>query len=443
MITSRTAAARVEGNTTPAFRALVARLRGPAAIYLLAGILTRVGFIILIPLYSRKLDAEAYGDYVLAQNALGLAPALVLGLPAALSLYYFDSPDREVSRRRVGAVAKMNVMATLCVVALLEPLILGLVPASVTGLFSRWSLTCVLIAAAGSVLALIPVQFFRDSQKPVVAAAFQLAEFVLIVGTGIWFVSTLGRGLPGSLEALAATYSLLGAASIVFTYGYLGGTLSRGIVKEVLRFSLPYVAHFSALWIQSVADRWTMKVAKQGASLGPYALANQLSTPSTMVVNAWNLERGPRTGELFRGGGLAAIRRDMRRMVVSYMVASAVPSIGIIAATPLLRLFISSSFYSALVYLPALLLFNFIDALYLPSFLVVYYASKSRWISVVTTVSAIASIALSAVFVPVFGVWGAVAAHGMASLVRTSSIGFAASRCLALAKAGDEARQVA
>jgi O-antigen/teichoic acid export membrane protein len=391
-----------------------------------------VGFILLIPLYTRRLGAAEYGDYVLAQTALSLAPAFVLGLPAALSLFYFDSPDRALSRKRVGAVAKLTIIVTLCVAALTQTLIVLLVPVSAAGLFARWSLTCVLVAAAGNVLAVVPVQFLRDAQKPLAAAAFQLAEFVLIVGTGILFVSTFQRGLQGSLEALALTYAVLGLASIIFTFAYLGGTLTRALGKEALRFSLPYIAHYVALWVQGVADRWTMKLSGMGASLGPYSLASQLSTPSAMVVNAWNLERGPRTGELFRSGGLPAIRRDMRRMVKSYMLASAIPSLVIVAATPLLRLYISPSFHGALLYLPLLLLFNFVDALYLPCFLVVYYDSKSRWISTVTAISAVASIALSAVFVPLFGVWGALLARGAASLVRTSSLGFAASRCFAL-----------
>jgi O-antigen/teichoic acid export membrane protein len=416
------------------FRALLAKLKGPAAIYLLAGILTRLGFILLIPLYTRKLNAAEYGDYILAQTALTLAPAFVLGLPAALSRFYFDSPDQAISRTRVGGVAKLTGIVTVSVAAVMQALIVLLVPASATGLFARWSLTCVLVAAAGNVLAVVPVQFLRDAQKPVAAAAFQLAEFLLIVGTGILFVSGLRRGLNGSLEALASTYAALGVTSIVFTYAYLGGTISRTLAKEALRFSVPYVPHFLALWVQGVADRWTMRLSGAGPSLGPYSLASQLSTTGTLVVNAWNMERSPRTGEIYREGGLSAIRRDMPRMVQSYMIASAVPSAVLVAATPLLRLFVGARFYSALWYLPVLLLFNFIDSLYFPGYLVVYYDGKSRWISTVTGVSAVASIALSAAFVPLFGVWGAILARGAASLLRTSSLGFAASRCFALAR---------
>ena len=413
-------------------RALFSRLTGPAAIYLLAGILTRVGFIVLIPLYSRRLNEAEYGDYVLAQTALSVAPAVVLGLPAALSIFYFDSRDRMESRRRVGAVAKLTFFVTLGAAVLAQIGIITVVPPTATGLFARWSLTCVVIASAGSVLALVPVQFLRDSQRPLPAAVFQLAEFLLIVGTGILFVSTLRRGLPGSLEALAVTYTILGSTSIVFIYAYLGGRLSRPLTRQALRFSLPYIAHFIAIWVQGVADRWTMKFAGLGTTLGPYSLANQLSTPSSMVVNAWNLERSPRTGELYREGGLVAIRRSIRKIVQSYVIASVVPSLLVVAGIPLLRFFVSKSFYGALSYLPALLLVNFIDALYHPGFQVVYYDSRSRWISAVTGISAVASIVLSAVFVPWLGVWGAVLAKAAASLVRSASMGAAAQRCFAL-----------
>ena len=428
------------GSEASALRSLLVRLKGPAAIYLLAGILTRVGFILLIPLYSRKLNPEQYGDYVLAQTALSVAPAFVLGLPAALSRFYFDSPNRALSQGRVGGVAKLTIIVTLAVGGMTQGLILLLARASATGLFSRWSLTCVLVAAAGNVLALVPVQFLRDAQRPLAAVAFQLAEFLLILGTGIFLVSSLERGLEGSLEGLAITYAVLGLASIIFTYAFLGGRVSMELSKEALRFSMPYIPHYVANWVQGVADRWTMKLSGAGASLGPYSLGSQLSTPSSLVVNAWNLERGPRTGELYREGGLPAIRSNLRVIVRSYVAAAAVPSVVLIAAIPVLRLYIGAKFYSALWYLPALLLISFIDALYHPFFQVVYYDSKSRWISTVTATSAVASIALSAVFVPLFGVWGAVLARGASTLVRTCSLGFAARRCFALDRMKHQAR---
>ena len=76
-----------------AVAALRAFLRSNAAIYLGGSVLSRIGAVILIPLYTRRLTPADYGEYAIAVSFLSLLPNLLsLGLTAGLT--------RVFSRRR-------------------------------------------------------------------------------------------------------------------------------------------------------------------------------------------------------------------------------------------------------------------------------------------------------------------------------------------------------
>src|SRR5262245_14025817 len=93
----------VSGRVPPSWRgagsAIAQGLRlalGPTGVYLAASILAKAGALVLIPLYTRKLSPDQYGDLVLAQVLVSILPTLLSwGLASAVGRFYFDGPDRE------------------------------------------------------------------------------------------------------------------------------------------------------------------------------------------------------------------------------------------------------------------------------------------------------------------------------------------------------------
>src|ERR1700746_554564 len=79
------------------------RVLGPAGIYFGATLLARAGAVLLIPIYTRRLTREEYGDYALAQTMIAFLPTLLsLGLLSAMARYYYDDKDVAASRDKAG-----------------------------------------------------------------------------------------------------------------------------------------------------------------------------------------------------------------------------------------------------------------------------------------------------------------------------------------------------
>lgn len=407
------------------------RAVGAAGVYTLSSVLSRAGAIVLIPLYTRRLSLADYGDYALAQTVMQILPSVLsLGLVSAVARFFFEGRDVATAQARTAAVARAQILLSVAFAALLQAGVLLARPGGTTGLFGRWELSCMVWASAGGAIAAIPSAYLRVRQRPIATSLFQLGQFLCFTGAGILLVSVLGRGLRGSIEAAALAYVVNGLAAVVFVLRALKGPLRRDVLREALRFSLPFVPHYVASQSQLIADRWTMKGAGLAEALGGYSLASQLATPTSMLVGAWNDAVGPSFGEAYRTGGLPALAARYWSWVRTFLVVAGGGSLLTVAGLPVVGLLVGDAFRHALWITPWLLCSIIIETLYYPSFDVLFFANRSGVIPFITALSTFLSVALNILLVPRYGVVGAIAARLCSMSVRSAVIFVAARRSL-------------
>lgn len=406
-----------------------AMLFSPAGIYFGALLVSRAGAILLIPLYTRRLTVEEYGDYALAQTVVMLLPTLLtFGMIAAVARFYFDGQDSAQGILRSGAAAKCLAMTAVGGAAAIQAAVLLTAPVG-AGVFSRWELSCLLWAGAGGALAAVPATILRATQRSTLAALFQFAQLFTLITSGILLVAVMGRGLRGSIEAMAIASVIDGIVGLVFIATALKGTPTRRLYFEALRFSLPFVPHYFGNQLQLIADRWTLKGGGFQAELGRYALASQLSAPVSMATIAWNDAEAPQVGEMFRQGGIAKISSKFRSIQRAYLFASGATALLVILGIPVIALVVGSSFAPAFWVVPALCLIGLIEALYFPNNLVVFFAGRTHVIPAITISAGIANVALNLVLIPFLGAWGAVIARALSASYRSGAMMWFARAC--------------
>lgn len=374
-------------------------------------------------MYTRRLSPDEYGDFALAQSALSFLPLIfTLGLISAVPKFYFAESDRTAGRASAGAVALWLVVFTLVLALATCVGVAVFADPGSGGLLHRYELTCVCVAAAGSAISSVPDIVLRSEQRPYPAALYQLLQFGLQLSLGLLFVLGLGRGLRGAIEAVAVAYAVSGMVGLVFILFSLRGRLDKRILLLALPFALPFMAHFLANWAQMAADRWTMKAFHLEAALGGYVLAVQLTSPIAMIVAAWNDVESARMGEISRASGVLGLAGAARRVRMGYFLVSCLPAVGIVVCLPVLSAFVGDRFVWALRLVPLMALFSVIEAMYVPSSNILYYASRTRTIAMVTISSALLNITLNLGLIPFFGVHGAMAARLLTAITRSAVI---------------------
>ncbi len=400
--------------------------RGPAGLYLAASVLGRVGSVVLIPLYTRKLSAESYGTYGLALTLLGLLPLLLsCGLTSGLTKEFYDAPTPEEGRTRVGSAAKGMLVVTTVLALLLALVVVTLLPNGI-GLLRQRHLLLIDFAAIGTAASFIPDAYLRAAQRPRPVVALQLGTLLSSAGFGIFYVSVLGRGVDGAIEAAASTSLVTGTIGVLFTFLHLGGDRIAPTTRRLIGFSIAFVPHFIASWAQDVGDRWLLSTFGGGRSLGPYYVAGQLLSPVPMVVTSWNSTETPRLGELYRSGGVAAVHQDLGRQYRRYAVAGLLPALGIVLLSPLVAPFIGPNLRGAIPLLPFLATAYVVDSLYYPGSNAIFYSGRPRAIPITTVISAASGLLVGYLLLRAYGLTGIVAARIFTSSMRAGLIGLAA-----------------
>jgi O-antigen/teichoic acid export membrane protein len=419
-----------------------AMARSPSAVYLAASALGRLGSIFLIPLYTRRLSQEAFGTISLANTMQSLL-ALVLsgGLVSGLSKVYFDTPVGSSAEGRVGVIAR----GLLTVVAVTTTVSLGLAwllwPASQLFGLSGYQIRLVLVSGAGAAASAIPDVWYRSRRLAWWSAGINLSTFLLTVAASVVFVVVLERGADGVLEATALVSTLVGGWGVLFTLTVLraptNATEAPIRLLTTIRFSLPFIPHFISSWLFSVGDRWALASLGAQSTLGVYALGQQLASPLGMVASAVNEVEVTHMGQAFQSHGLTGLQNQLPRALKRYLLASAIPAVLLVVSIPILAALLGPHFQESLFILPVVALAGVIDSAYYPPINVLFFASRTTWIPVVTTVTAVLTLAFAAALTVWWGLWGLALARVVSSLARVGLALVFAKRALGTAQPVD------
>lgn len=399
---------------------LFALLRSPAAVYLGAAVLSRAGSLFLIPLYTRRLTLEEYGQYALFLTLLTVLSTFVtLGLAAAIPSAYFSEQDRAQGKRRASEVGRWTALLALGGGTLLLAGAECFAPDDSGALLGRDSLRLAALGGTGMAISTIPWTLLRSEQRAYSAAAFQLLQFVTMTAAGVTLVLGFDRGYAGATEAAAGAQLVTGLASLIYVLALPKSSLQLARFRRALGFALPFLPHFIAQWLLGAADLWILGEAGFEEELGSYSLAAQVVVPVNMVITAWNQHMGPEMGERFRAGGVPEIRRHLPRVRLSYLWAAVIPGAALLLGLPLVSWAIGPSFEPAIIFVPFLLLSILPDTLYFSDYQIVYYSGRTRWIGGSTVTAAAVNVALGLALIPPFGAYGAIVARVLGALVRS------------------------
>jgi O-antigen/teichoic acid export membrane protein len=258
----------------------------------------------------------------------------------------------------------------------------------------------------------------------------QLVDFVVGLTMAVVLVAALGRGIRGALEALAVAGVMNSIVCVIFVAKTMPGRLEPGVLREALRFSVPYVPHFVANQLLLITDRWVLKSFGFDEALGVYSLASQLAAPVTLLVLAWNEAVSPRLGEEFRAHGMKRLAELERSTVRGYVLLALAGSVVMIVAAPVLMLLLGKSYWAALWFLPGLCLVMIVESIYYPYSNVLFFANRTSTIPRITFVAGAVSVAANFALVPFFGVPGAIVSRLLGGGVRSVASALAARESL-------------
>ncbi len=349
--------------------------------------------IILVPLYTRVMTSAEYGTVDIMQAVVSL-------LMPIFSFTIYEAVFRYAMEKDYD---KRAVFSTGIIMSLLGTVVL----CAGSGIASIYiDKTFVWLVATNSAVGFfrsLLSQYARAVEKTVLFTVDSVLLTVFVLILNVLFIVKWHMGITGYMLG----YILANLLSCVVLYAFLGPyrkfslqSVTKPLVKEMLRFSLPLIPNGVCWWVSSFIDRVVITAVVGEAANGIYAAGHKIPSMLTMIVTiffqAWQMS----ANQEFKKHDISHFYTAIHDQIFSVILL--VSSCLIVFCKPITSVFLGAEYYSAWQVMPLLLLaisfFSF--AQFLGS---IYSANKKTTMALVTNLIGVGvSLTVNIVLVAVF-----------------------------------------
>jgi len=395
----------------------IRRLFRHSAIYSISTSVQRLQGLILTPVYTSTLylpQVSQYGNYGLVYTFIAFMNFVYLyGMDAAFLRYFF-----------LGKKSPKSVFSSSFLILILSSLVTSVLLLVFAGSIAEVILFSPALAPLVRLAALIlffdtignfPFLILRAEERPVTFTVFRMLRFSLELIFNIIFVVVLKKGVPGILYAnlLASMINLIVMSPFAAKYFQL--VIDFPLVKQMVRFGLPFLPNGIAFMTIEMMDRFLVTKYLGKDVMAFYHANCKFATVLLLLIvgfrNAWQ-------------PFFLKIARDKNAQVIysrilNYFVfgAGSIVIFMLFFIKPILTHHYFSSFYilgtkywAGIPIIPWRVFAYFLFGIYViftPAF---YITKKSQYMFLFTGAGAVINILLNFLLLPRIGMWGAVTA---------------------------------
>ena len=399
------------------------RLSKHSVVYGVGHILSRgIGFL-LLPLYTNLLSTAEYGMVALVFTFIAFVNILFLyGLDSAFLRFYALEENPEGKRRVLSTAILMTACSSVCFFLLL--------------FFSSGSLARLVLGRPGTApllkmaagillfdaLSTFPLLLLRMEEKSGRFVAYRFANVLLNLGLNILLVAYLKKGVAGVFMSNLISSAFTLAIMLPIIWRRVAPILSGELVREFLRFGLPFIPSGIASMTMELIDRYMLREMKSLELVGIYNAGYKLGLFMLLVVMAFKFAWQPFFLSLGKDESRAKesfaavltyflLATSFLLLVVSFFVDDLV-RLRFFGAT-----LFGSEFWSGTQVVPVVLLAYIMMGIYLVLLPGIYLRKKTKFVPLFTGVGAVVNILGNLLMIPRWGMMGAAWATFLGYLV--------------------------
>jgi O-antigen/teichoic acid export membrane protein len=389
-----------------------------SSIYGIGTILSQAVSFLLLPLYTRYLTPADYGVLELLDTTNGLIGIVVgLGVSSAVSRFYYEKQsDREratlVSTAFVLVAAGSTVL--LWAIALFSEALAALIlDGPEQGIYFQVAFVGLFVG----IVADVGRSYLQMIYKSTLVVSLSITQLVLSVVLNVWFVAYLNLGILGILYTTVIVRLLVGLPVIGAILYRTGVSFSLSDAKDIFRYSVPLLPATLGTAVMNYSDRYFVKHFVSLGDTGVYVLAKKIGTVlHSLVTGPFISTFVPRRFQLAEttadAPGIFATIFDTFFILLlscSLVLAMLAPEIMVVMTTP--------AFYGASQYVAPFLLTMLIFGLKYHVDFGILYRKKTHQYAYVNTITVVVQLTGAFFLIRAFGVWGAVAAQLLSTVV--------------------------
>lgn len=398
------------------------------AIYGLATVLPRIFSFLLVPLYTKMLNTDEYGEVSIIFSWLVVFNViLAYGMETSFFRFYHSYDDK----RAVIGTSTISVFWTT-IVFLIGALLFRNTLANLSGIDTEYITYTIWILVLDA-LVIIPFSKLRAYQRPIIYAIIKIGNVAINLGLNLFFLIYLPKialAYPDSF--LASLYvenfqigyifvanivaSLLTLIVLSPNYFHIQWHFDTQLWKKMLRYGFPILIAGLAFAINEHFDKILLdKLNISKSEIGAYAACYKIGLFMVLFRTAYSLGIEPFFFSYAKNENAPQTYADITKY---FVIFGSVISLSVIVFADVLKLFLipNQTYWSAMKVVPLIVLANFFLGIY--TNLSVWYklTDRTKMGAYISIIGAIITLILNFLLIEKFSYMGSaiatIAAYG-------------------------------
>lgn len=395
-----------------------------SVIYTISGLLLRCFSFFLLPLYTAFLTTEDYGITSIANSFIATMSFIVaLSTYSAISRFYVDYKDDPIKVKRIyGTISTFVFVSTV-----VWDIILFIFRDELSKrVFQNIDFFPVVFLCLISLLFYCQHTIFStiliSEQKAVKSSILNTIYFLVNLGLNVLFVVIMQKGAVGVILATLIANLLYSLYFIIDLLAHKNIIICVDLkpLKDILKYSIPLLPHNLSTSIALLVSKILIGDTNTLSTVGVYSIASTFGDISDTVQGYINTAYVPWFFEQIHGKNDNYIQ-TIRNAVKALCAITGFFFIGIsLFSHDCILLLLNKSYSEAWKYVPFIVGVYAIKTAYYFYVSILFYDKKASKILFIATITgSLINILLSYIFIPIWGVYGSIAADAVGMIIRT------------------------
>ncbi|EKO3914303.1 oligosaccharide flippase family protein [Vibrio metschnikovii] len=400
-----------------------------STIYLASNIINALVPFLLLPILTRYLTPDEYGQIAMFQTLITALAALTgLNAVGAANRKFYENHDGTTLALFNGTCLHILLISTLTlgVVSFFLSIELG----QWLNIPTTWVYFALVISSANFIIQLRLGQW-QIRERAVSFGIMQVSQSVLVLLLSLGLIVGLQQGSSGRVDALMATsivYAVLGLLLLYRDRLLILLPLKKAFFKEALSFGVPLVPHVVGIFLLSSIDRFFINQQLGVAEAGIYMLAVQLSLGMAVVFDAINKALVPWLFRALSDNNPRQLQRVIKFTYCFFVIVAGLGGLSFIVGPWVVTWIAGPEYQRATTVIGWLCLGQAFGGMYLMVTNYIFYAKRTGALSIVTILTGLFNIALLICLIERMGIVGVAMAFSISMFIRFIATWWLASR---------------
>ena len=371
----------------------------------------------LLPILTRYLSPEEYGVLAIYQILITFAtPFVGMNMPANITRNFFRQSRDELAKLTSNLLFVLSGSFTLVILVLMIIVLSG---NNFWDIPSSW-LFSIPVVAGMNVINQMNLTILRNSKQALKYGLFEISQTSLNLVITLLLVVVYHFGWQGRTTGIAVASITFGIISLIHVYktGFLQFDISKLKIREILYISLPLIPHMLSTGIIDMSDRFFIDHMFGKEAVGIYNVGYQFGLGMILFTDAFSQVWSPWMYEQL--AHMTAVKK-LKIVQLTYIFDVGVIILALLITMLsgfLIKIMTPVAYHGATKFVLWVALGYALRGMYTMVFHYLVHEGKTKFLGIITLVSAIVNLVANFILLRLNGVVGAAQATLLAYTIQ-------------------------